>query len=468
MEAQPKAQNSTDISSEQIAALRAAFRGPILEPGDPEYEVARRVYNGMIDKRPRLIARCADEADAIASVNLARETGLLVSVRGGGHGVAGFSVCDDGLVIDLSGMKGIRIDPDKGTVRVGGGCVWAEVDHATHAFGFAVPSGIVSTTGVAGLTLGGGHGYLTRAYGLTCDNLVSADVVTAGGELVSASEERNQDLFWGLRGGGGNFGVVTSFEFKLRPVHTVVGGPIFFRGHRSREAMRAFREIMLDAPDELYAFFGLHIEPPEPFIPGDDPEEPIALMVVCYTGPMEDAENAVRPFRALSPDADMIGPMPFTRLQKLFDHALPHGLQHYWKGDFYNDLSDEMIEIYLDHGSRVPTFRTAVHLYPIDGAAHRVREDESAFSYRDAKYSGVIAAIYDEPERKPEMVDWVRSFWSAAHPHSAGAAYVNFLMEEGQDRVRAAYRGNYDRLLSLKNKYDPNNLFRMNQNIRPT
>lgn len=467
-QAKPGADPAGSIDAEQVAAFRAAMRGSVLEPEDPGYDTARGIYNAMIDRRPRLIARCADAADVIASVNLARETGMLVSIRGGGHGVAGFAVCDDGLMIDLSGMKGIRVDPEKGTVRVEGGCVWGSVDHATHAFGSAVPSGVVSTTGVAGLTLGSGHGHLTRHYGLTCDNLVSADVITAGGEFITASEDRNQDLLWGLRGGGGNFGVVTSFEFKLCPVHTVMGGPIVYPGSMSEEVMRFYRDIMSDAPDNLSAFVGFHIEPPQPFIPNNKRGSPICVIVVCYTGPMDSAEEAVRPFREFGPPgADMVAPIPFPSLQTLFDQLVPYGLQHYWKGDFYTDLSDELISVHLDYGSHVPTFHSAVHIYPMSGAAQRVGKNETAFSYRDASFSAVIAAIYPDPADKPRMVDWVRSYWSAAHPHSAGATHVNFLMDEGQDRIRASFRDNYDRLVDLKSKYDPGNLFRMNQNIRP-
>lgn len=469
MEAEPKASPVNNLDEAQVLAFKSVMRGSVFEPGDADYDTTRKVYNAMIDRHPRMIAHCADVADVIASVNLARKTGLLVSVRGGGHGVAGFAVCDDGLMIDLSGMRGIRVDPEKGTVRVEGGCVWADVDHATHAFGSAVPSGIVSTTGVAGLTLGGGHGHLTRHYGLTCDNLISADVVTADGRFVTASEDQNQDLFWGLRGGGGNFGVVTSFEFKLCPVNTVMGGPVVYTGDKSRDVMEFYRDIISNAPDNLNAFLGLHNEPPQPFIPGDSPDNPICVIMVCYSGPMENAEEAVRPFREFGPpDADMIASIPYPSMQTILDQLLPFGLQHYWKADFFNELSDDFINVHLDYCSRIPTFRSGIHIYPIDGAAHRVGKTDTAFNYRDANFSANMTAIYPNPEDTPEMVDWVRSYWSAAHPHSIGAAYVNFLMDEGRDRIKASYRGNYDQLVELKIKYDPDNLFKMNQNIKPT
>lgn len=451
-----------------IQALTNAMRGRVIEPSDPDYNIGRRVYNGMIDRHPRLITRCADVADVIASVNFAREHGLLLSVKGGGHNVAGLAVCDDGLMLDLGQLRGIRVDPRAETVRVDGGCTWGDVDHATHAFGCAVPSGLISTTGVAGLTLGGGHGHLTRRYGLTCDNLISADVVTADGEFIQTGLDENPDLFWGLRGGGGNFGVVTSFEFRMRPVDTVMGGPLFYSYDKAGDVLRFYREYIKDAPEEMSVFFGFHREPPQPFIPGNAPDTPTCMFAVCYTGPMEEAEEAMRPIRnAVKPDQDMVGRVPFPALQMMFDPLLPPGLQHYWKGDFFKGISDELINIHLEHG-HVPSFRSVMHIYPINGAPQRVSRHDTAFSYREADFSVVIAAMYDDPSQTPEMIAWVRDYWSAIHPHSIGGAYVNFLGDEGQERVQASYRDDYGRLVQLKNKYDPNNLFRMNQNIRPS
>lgn len=450
-----------------LAEFKASMRGRVIEPGDPDYDSARRIYNGMIDKRPRLIARCADTADVMTAVSFAREHDLLVAVRGGGHGVAGNSTCDGGMVIDLSLMRGVKVDPETQTARVAGGCVWGDVDHAAHPFGLAVPSGIVSTTGVAGLTLGGGHGYLTRAYGLTCDNLISADVVTAEGGYVKAGPDENEDLLWGLKGGGGNFGVVTSFEFKARPVSTVIGGPLVYPTGKAPDLLRLYRSLIMEAPEEFSMFVGFHIEPPQPFVPTNAPGTPIVVAVVCHLGSQEDAERIMRPLRELGPEADMVGPMPFPALQSMFDPLVPPGLQHYWKGDFFGELTDEAIEVHMEYGPKVPTFRSPVHIYPINGAAQRVGRADTAFSYREANFSTVIAAVFDDPTQTSEMIQWVRDYWSALHPFSLGGAYVNFLMDEGQDRIRATYRDNYDRLAALKAKYDPTNFFHLNQNIPP-
>ncbi len=450
-----------------LAEFKSSMRGRVIEPTDPDYDSARRIYNAMIDKRPRLIARCADTADVMTAVNFAREHDLVLAVRGGGHGVAGNSVCDGGLVIDLSAMHGVRVDPQAHTVRVEGGCVWGDVDHAAHPFGFAVPSGIVSTTGVGGLALGGGHGYLTRAYGLTCDNLISADVVTAESRFVKAAPGEDEDLLWALKGGGGNFGVVTSFEFRLRPVATVIGGPLIYSISKAANLLRLYGDLIMDAPEEFYMFVGFHIEPPQPFVPTHEPGTPVVVAVVCYLGTQDDAEKHIRPLRELGPEADMVGAIPFPELQRLFDPIVPPGLQHYWKGDFFAEITDKAIEAHLEYGPRVPTFRSTMHIYPINGAMQRVGRADTAFSYREANFSAVTAGIFDDPAQTPSIVQWVRDYWSAVHPYSLGAAYVNFLMDEGQDRIKATYRDNYDRLAALKAKYDPTNLFHLNQNIPP-
>jgi UDP-N-acetylenolpyruvoylglucosamine reductase len=451
-----------------VTGLRTTLRGELIQPGDETYDALRAVYNSMIDRRPRLIARCVNAADVITVVNFARAHELALAVRGGGHNVAGFGVCDDGLVIDLSLMKSVRVDPKQYTARAEGGCTWGDFDHATHAFGLATPGGLLSTTGIAGLTLGGGFGYLSRKYGLSCDNLISADVVTGDGRFLTASEQENEDLFWGLRGGGGNFGVVTSFEFRLHPVSMVYGGPVFYPVERSEEVMRFYRDFIAQAPKDLSAFLGFHVAPPAPFVPEPLQGVPVCAIGACYTGPMEKAEEAVRPIRECAPPAlDLMGALPYPALNSMFDALLPPGLQHYWKADFVEELTDEAIAVHLQYGPRVPNFMSFMHLYPLEGAAQQVDRHETAYSYRDARFVHVIAGIDSDPTAMPAHTAWVRDYWSALHPLSAGGAYVNFLMEEGEDRIRATYRDNYERLVELKRKYDSANLFRLNQNINP-
>ncbi len=451
------------------SALKANLRGELIQPNDEGYDAARKVYNGMIDKHPALIARCADVADVIAAVNFAREHNLLVSIRGGGHNAGGLGVCDDGLVIDLSLIRYTHVDPVARTVRVGGGCTWGDVDHATHAFSLAVPSGIISTTGVGGLTLGGGLGYLTRKYGLAIDNLIAADVVLADGRLVTANESRNADLFWALRGGGGNFGVVTSFLFKANPVHTVYGGPMLWEMDQAPAVMKWYREFIMQAPDDLYGFFAFLIVPPGPPFPEHLHSKNMCGVVWCYTGPMELAEATFKPIREKFPPAlDFAGPIPHPALQSMFDALYAPGLQWYWKADFVNELSDEAIERYIQHGSRLPTMQSTMHLYPVNGAAHRVGRNDTAWSYRDATWAEVIVGVDPDPANRNLIVNWARQYWEDVHPYSAGGAYVNFMMEEeGQERVKASYRDNYERLVAIKRKYDPTNFFRVNQNIKP-
>jgi FAD/FMN-containing dehydrogenase len=449
------------------SSLKGSLRGELIQPGDEGYEDARKVYNGMIDRHPALIARCADVADVIAAVNFAREHNLLVSIRGGGHNAGGLGVYDDALVIDLSLIRYTHIDPVARTVRVGGG-VWGDVDHATHAFGQAVPSGIISTTGVGGLTLGGGLGYLTRKYGLAIDNLIAADVVLADGRLVTANETRNADLFWALRGGGGNFGVVTSFLFRTNPVDTVYGGPMLWDMDRAREVMQWYREFITQAPDDINGFFAFLIVPPGPPFPEHLHNKNMCGVVWCYTGPLEQAEAAFKPIREKFPPAlDFVGPIPHPALQSMFDALYPRGMQWYWKADFVNELSDEAIDIHIKHGSQVPTMQSTMHLYPVNGAAHRVGRNDTAWSYRDAIWAEVIVGVDPDPANKDLITNWARNYWDELHPYSMGGAYVNFMMEEGQDRVKASYRDNYERLAIIKGKYDPTNFFRVNQNIKP-
>ena len=457
------------IDEAAIKELESGLRGELTQPDDENYDEVRAVYNAMIDRHPRFIARCVDTADVMTAVNFARDNELTLAIRGGGHNVAGLGTCDDGIVIDLSLMKGIQVDPTKRTAHVGGGCTLGDVDHATHAFGLATPGGIISTTGVAGVTLGGGVGHLTRKYGLSCDNLISVDIVTADGRFLIASADENADLFWAVRGGGGNFGVVTSFQFKLYPVSEIFGGLVFYPVEKAGDVLRFYRDFIAEAPEDLGAFFAFQIGPPVPFIPKELQGVTMCAIAICYSGPMDKAEEIVKPIREFGPPAvEHVGAMPFPALQSAFDALLPAGLQHYWKADFVNELSDELIEVHTKHGPQVPTFQSTMHTYPINGAAHRVGDNETAFSYRDANFVHVIAAMYPDPADTPKNVAWVKNYWSALHPHSAGGAYVNFLMEEGQDRIKATYRGNYDRLVEIKNKYDPTNLFHINQNIKPT
>ena len=452
-----------------IAALTESFRGDVIGATDYRYEQARSLYNGMIDKRPAVIAQCRDVADVIAAVNFGRQHGLLVAVRGGGHNGAGLGSCDGGLVIDLSKLTGIRIDPAQRIVRVGAGCTQGDVDHATHAFGLAVPAGIVSTTGIAGLTLGGGHGYLSRRYGLTIDNLLEADVVLADGSLVTASATENADLFWALRGGGGNFGVVTSFVFRAHPVASVYGGPIFWEIRHAAQIMRAYREFLPAAPPQLCPFLGLKTVPSTAPFPREIWGQRICALISCYDGSAEEGEQALRPLLAALPKPIMNGmsSMPFPALQSLFDGLLPHGLQWYWKADFVKELSDAAIETHIEHASRSPTELSLMHLYPIDAAVHRVASTATAWHCRDATWSMVICGIDADPAKAAQLKKWGRDYWSAVHRFNPGGAYVNFMMDEADGRVQASYGANYGTLVTAKRKYDPANLFRMNQNIPP-
>lgn len=422
----------------------------------------------MIDKRPRLIVRCDGVDDVRAAIAFAAEHELPLAVRGGGHNGAGLGACDDGLVVDLSLMKAIQIDPDLRTVRVQGGCTQGEVDRATHPFGLAVPAGIVSTTGIGGLTLGGGHGYLTRRFGLTIDNLLEAEMVLADGRLVTASPQEYADLFWAIRGGGGNFGVVTSFVFRAHPLHTVVAGLMLWDMNALRDLIQWYRDFMPAAPDEVYGFLAiLNVPPGDPF-PEPLHRRTVCGIVWCLTGPPDEAEAVLSAARRVRPPVfEHVGPMPFPALQSLFDPLLPPGLQWYWKGDFFRQLSDEAIARHLEHGSRLPSLLSTMHLYPIDGAARRVGPTETAFNHRDANWSMVIAGIVPDPANAPRISAWAKEYWAALHPYSAGGAYVNFMMEEGTERVHATYGDNYERLVDVKTRYDPQNRFRINQNIKP-
>ena len=456
--------------NDAIAAFAKSFRGRLIHPTDPDYDAARALYNGMIDKRPALIARCADVADVMAAVNLARNEGLLLAIRGGGHNGPGLGSCDGGLVIDLSALKSVRVDPAIRTVRVDAGCTSGDVDHATHAFGLAVPFGIVSTTGVAGLTLGGGTGYLTRKHGLTIDNLLEADVVLADGTFVTASASQHPDLFWALRGGGGNFGVVTSFVFQAHPVSTVYAGPIFWEAAHAHAVMRAYRDFLPTAPEELGIFVGLKTVPPVDPFPKPHWGKRACAIIGSYNGSAADGEQAMAPLLgALPPPAfNWMGPMPYPAIQSLFDPFFPKGLQWYWKGDFVKSLPDEAIAAHVAQAGRPPSDFSLMHLYPIDGAVRRVAKDATAWSTRDATWSMVIAGIDPDPKNAGALKTWGRTYWNAVHPFNLGGGYVNFMMDdEADDRLRATYGDNYPRLAAVKATYDPKNLFRVNQNIQP-
>jgi FAD/FMN-containing dehydrogenase len=453
-----------------LADLRTRLRGEVIVPSDERYEAARAVYNGMIDRRPAAIARCVDVADVMAAVSFAREHQFTLAIRGGGHNGGGLGTCDDGLVIDLSLMKGTHVDPTARTVRVAGGCTWGEVDHATHAFGLAIPSGIISTTGVGGLTLGGGLGYLSRACGLTIDNLLAVDLVLADGRFVTAGADQHPDLFWAVRGGGGNFGVVTSFLFRLHPISTVYGGPMLWHLDHASEIMRWYRDFITQAPDEISGFFAFLKVPPGPPFPEHLHARTMCGIVWCYTGSLDQAETIFAPIRRLGggPALDFAGPLPYPALQTMFDALLPAGHQWYWRADFVNELSDEAIALHIRHGSELPTQLSTMHLYPINGVAGRVGGQDTAWSYRDAGWGQVIVGVDPDPANAERIKDWTIAYWEALHPYSAGGAYVNMMMDEGQERVQAAYRDNYERLVAVKNIYDPTNLFHVNQNIRPT
>lgn len=458
------------MDDESVAKFGQSLRGTLIGRDHPEYEEARKLYNGMIDKRPLMIARCADVADIIAAVNFARDNGLLLAIRGGGHNGPGLGSVDDGLVIDLSEMKGVRVDPASRTVRVGPGCTSGDVDHATHAFGLAVPFGIVSTTGVAGLTLGGGSGYLTRKYGLTIDNLIEADVVLADGSFVTANKAENPDLFWALRGGGGNFGVVTSFLFQGQPVGMVFAGPIFWDAKHAKEIMRAYRDFLPKAPEELGAFVGLKTVPSMDPFPREAWGKRACAVVSSFNGSEADGKKAMAPLLDTLPPPffNWMGMMPFPAMQGLFDPFFPKGLQWYWKGDFVKSLPDEAIDAHIAQAAAAPSELCLMHLYPIDGAVRRVGKDETAWSARDATWNMVIAAIDPNPQQAGPLTRWGKAYWEAVHPFNLPGGYANFMMDdEGDARVKATYGDNYARLATVKKKYDPANLFRVNQNIRP-
>ena len=456
------------MSAQTVEQLREQVGGEVIAPGDDGYEDARRVLNAMIDRRPAAVVRCAQTADVVAAVDFARENQLDLAVRGGGHSVPGFGTVDDGVVVDLTAMQDVAVDPGRRTARAQGGATWGAFNDATHVHGLATTGGVVSTTGVGGLTLGGGIGYLARGFGLSLDNLISAEVVTADGRSLSASDSENEDLFWAIRGGGGNFGVVTSFEFRLHPVEEIYGGPMFFEVDDARTVLRVYRDVIADASEEFGGFPAWQIAPPLPFIPEERHGDTFLALVACWAGDVGDGERYLKPFRdAAQVVAELVGPMPYPALNSAFDALYPPGLQHYWKANFVTELTDEAIEAHLEHGSKVPAVNSTAHIYPINGACHRVAPDATAFAYRDATFATVIVGIWPDPARNEANTAWVRDYYAATEPLSEEGGYVNFMAADDQDRIRANYKGNYERLVDVKRKYDPENLFHLNQNIQP-
>lgn len=448
--------------------IREHFTGPVIGPTDPEYDEARHVYNAMIDRRPALIARCRSAADVAVALDTARQASLPVAVRGGGHNGPGYGTVDGGAVIDLSPMQAIEVDPERRTVRVQGGATWGMVDAATNEHGLATPAGIVSTTGVGGLTLGGGHGYLTRRYGLTVDNLLEAEVVLADGRTVRASESENADLFWALRGGGGNFGIVTAFTFRLHPVDTVICGPTAWPLSTAGDVLSWYRDFLPAQDENLYGFFATMTVPPVEQFPEAFHLHKACAVVWCFLGSPEEADEALAPVRDMQPAFDGIQQAPYPALQSAFDGLYPAGLQWYWRGDFFRSIPDAAVDAHVQWSEALPTMHSGMHIYPVDGAVQRVGADETPWAYRDVTFSQVIVGVDPDPATAPLLRQWTVDYWEATHPFSAGGAYVNFMMDdEGQERVRSTYGPNYDRLARIKAEYDPTNVFRVNQNIRP-
>ncbi|WP_328530813.1 FAD-binding oxidoreductase [Nocardioides sp. NBC_00368] len=440
----------------------------VITPEDSDYDVARAVWNGMIDRRPAAVVPAENSDDVIAAVNFARDAGLPLAVRGGGHSAPGFGTIDDGVVIDLSPMRSVEVDAAARTARVGGGATLADLNDATHAHGLAVPGGIVSTTGVGGLTLGGGIGYLTRGFGLTIDNLRSADVVTADGQLRRASESENPDLFWALRGGSGNFGVVTAFEFDLHPVDQVVVGLFFYEIEHAGDLLRLFRTWVTEADERCGGFPAFQVAPPLPFLPEERHGDTFCVAVVHWSGPIEEGEAAMQPFRDLAPRVgELVEPMPYPWLNGAFDDLFPRGVRSYWKGNYVTELTDEAIDVHLAHGPKAPNASSTMHLYPINGAASRVGATDTAFSYRHATFSTVIVSAWPDASEDAANIAWVRDYAAALTPHSEAGGYVNFMSDDDQGRVTDTYGSNYARLKQIKQTYDPGNLFSHNQNIKP-
>jgi FAD/FMN-containing dehydrogenase len=450
-----------------VDELKEQVHGEVIVPGDPMYDEARAVHNGMIDRRPSAVIQVANTGDVMSTIQYAREADLDIAIRGGGHSGPGFGTVDDGVVIDFSQMRSVRVDPKARTARADAGVTWGDLNAATHAFGLATPGGIISTTGVAGLTLGGGVGYLTRGFGLSIDNLISVDVVTADGQFLVASEDENADLFWALRGGGGNFGVCTSFEYRLHPLTDVYWGPMFYEIEETEKIFKFYREYIKDAPEQMGVFPAFQIAPPLPFIPEDRHGDMFVALIACWTGPVEEGEAAFKAFHEVAEvKAEMVGPVPFPAINAAFDGLFPKGLRQYWKGNYVKELTDDAIAVHVEHGPKAPTMSSTMHLYPIDGAPHRVSQDSTAFGHRDANWAMVILAGGDDPAADESNIKWVRDYSDAIAPHSQEGGYVNFMSEDDSDRTEAGYGANYARLAEVKRRYDPDNVFHVNQNIK--
>ena len=464
--------HATEAIAEHAAAADLApdFGGRLVVPGDAGYDAARAVWNATIDRRPAVIARCHGVADVVRALDVARTYDLPIAVRGGGHNVAGNAVCDDGIVIDLSAMKGIHVDPAARTARAQPGVTLGELDRETEVFGLATPTGLVSQTGIAGLTLGGGLGWLARLHGPTCDNLISAQVVLAGGDVVTAGEGEHADLLWGLRGGGGNFGIVTSFQYRLHPLGPVLAGPVFHRGEDAADVMRFYREFVADAPDELTVMASFFVAPDAPFLPAEARGRLVVVLAVCYAGDPEHGERVLRPLRAFGrPLADLVAPMPFTALQRASDAGYPPGQRNYWKSSYIDAISDEAIETAIEGARRMTSPLSSFYFEPLGGAIARGGARESAFGHRDAAFDFAILTVWRDPAESAEHIAWTRELWEAMQPFAGNRVYVNNLGEEGAERVRAAYApAIYERLVGLKDRYDPANTFRLNQNIVPS
>lgn len=457
---------NTRLDRSTLDELRTRVRGSVVEPDHPRYDEVRMVYNALHDQRPALIVQATTVADVIAAVTFAREHELVLAVRGGSHSIAGFSTCDGGLVLDLGSMKGIRIDPEQRLARAEPGVTWGELNHATHAFGLATTGGIVSTTGVAGLTLGGGIGHLARRCGLTCDNLLSADVVLADGSFVTCDDEHDPDLFWALRGGGGNFGVVTSFAYRLHPVADILGGPTFYP--LDGDVIRGYLDLVAQAPDELNVILGLVLGPPLPFLPEQWHGRPVCVLLTCWSGPDDQDQQVLKRLAHVGPVVgQQVGRMPYPVINTLFDDLLPAGLRHYWKGCFNRTLTEQAIDAHLSFGATLPSAETATLMFPIDGACHRVGQHETAFPFRDANFAVAVGATWREPAQDGANISWSRAYYDAIRPSGMGGGYVNFSSDDDGAQVRANYRENHHGLVQAKRRYDPGNVFRLNQNIVP-
>jgi FAD/FMN-containing dehydrogenase len=456
------------MSTSVVDLLRSSLGGALVAEGDEGYDEARVVYNAMIDRRPRAIVRCQDTDDVVAVVRAAADSRTDLAIRGGGHSVPGFGTADGALVADLGDLSSVDVDPSSSTAEVGGGATWGMFNDAAGAHCLATTGGIISTTGVGGLTLGGGIGYLARGYGLSCDNLLSAEVVLADGTVVTASADEEPDLFWALRGGGGNFGVVTKFVFQLHPVAEIYGGPTFFELSDAPAILQHFNTYVRTAPRGFGGFPAFQIAPPLPFVPEDRAGEPFLAVIFCYNGAASEGERIIQGFRDVAkPVAEMLGPMPYPALNGAFDGLVPPGLQHYWKATFLDDLTAESIAAHMQHGPLVPTVNSTVHIYPINGACHDVASDATAFGHRDANFAVVIAGMWPDPTDNEANTAWVKDYYAAIEPFSQGGGYINFLSQDDQPQASSNYGANYDRLRTVKRTYDPGNVFHVNQNIAP-